>query len=115
MVGRQAGGVALGQGLDGFGLGEQAGLGGQQSLDASTQTRPVGLRKVEMAAEVEQGHLADPLASSDGGDETVAEIRLAGRLVPGFGATDEHMPQAALGGAIPSMGHLIIMSLHDRF
>ena len=105
----------MGQDLDGFGLGEQAGLCGQQRLDAGTQTRPVRPRQVEMTAEVEQGHLADLLAGTEGGDEAVGEIGLAGRFVPGVGATDEHPPEAGPGGGIPSMGHPTIMSLHDRF
>ena len=99
----------------GFGFGEQAGLCGQQRLDAATQTRPVRLRQVEMTAEVEQGHLADLLAGTEGGDEAVGEIGLAGRFVPGFGPTDEHPPEAGPGGGIPSIGHPTIMSLHDGF
>jgi hypothetical protein len=63
-VGDEAAGIALGQGLDGFGLGEHAGLCAQQRLDAGTQTRPVLLRQIEMAAEVEQGQLADLLAGT---------------------------------------------------
>ena len=105
-VGGEAGGVALGQSLDGFGFGEQAGLRGQQRLDAGTQTRPVRLRQVELAAKVEQGHLADLLADTLGGDEAVGEIGLAGRFVPGSGAADEHAPEAGPGGGIRSRGFL---------
>jgi len=96
-------------------LSEQAGLRGQQRLDTGTQTRPVGLRQVEMTAEVEQGHLADLLAGTQRGDEAVGEIGLAGRLVSGSGATDEHAPEAARGGGIPSMGFPEIMSPYDGF
>ena len=92
MVGGQAGGVALPQGLDGFGFGEQSRLCGQHRLDAGTQTRPVRLRQVEMAAEVEQGDLADLLAGPQRGDEAVGEIGLVGRLVPGL-ARRMNMPQ----------------------
>ena len=72
-------------------------------------------RQVEMTAEVEQGHLADLLAGTKRGDEAVGEIGLAGRFVPGSGATDEHPPEAGPGGGIPSIGYPIIMSLHDGF
>jgi len=49
-------------------------LSGEQGLDAGTETRPVTLRQVEMAAEIEQGDLADFIAGAFGGDEAVGEI-----------------------------------------
>ena len=52
-----------------------------------------------MAAEVEQGELADLFAGALRGDEAVGEIGLVGCLVPGLGAADEHAPQAGPGGA----------------
>jgi hypothetical protein len=74
MGGDEAGGVALGQDLDGFGFGEHAGLSGKQGIDPGAQPRPVVLRQVELAAEVEQGDLADLLAGAFGGDEAEGEI-----------------------------------------
>ena len=47
---------------------------GEQCLDTGAQARPVGLRQVEMAAEVEEGDLADLVAGALGGDETEREI-----------------------------------------
>jgi hypothetical protein len=75
----------------------------QQRLDAGTQTWPVRLRQVEVAAEVEQDHLADLFAGALGGDEAVGEIGLAGRLVPGSGATDEHAPEVASGDSVEGL------------
>jgi len=54
----------LSQDLDGFDFGEQAGLCGQQRLDAGAQLWPVRLWQVEMAAEVEQGDLTHLLAGT---------------------------------------------------
>src|ERR1019366_215623 len=51
----EAGGIALGQGFDGLGFGEHAGLSGEQGLDPGAQARPIALGQVELAAEIEQG------------------------------------------------------------
>jgi hypothetical protein len=64
----------LGQRLDGVGFGEQADLSGEDGVDAGAQTRPVGLRQVEMAAEAEQGDLAHLLAGALGGDQPVGGV-----------------------------------------
>jgi hypothetical protein len=64
----------LGQGLDGGGFREHAGLSGEQCVDPRAQPRPVVLRQVELAAEVEQGDLADLLAGALGGDEAEGEV-----------------------------------------
>jgi hypothetical protein len=66
--------VALGQRLDGVGFGEQADLAGEDGVNAGAQTRPVGLRQIEMAAEVEQGDLTHLLAVALGGDQPVGGI-----------------------------------------
>ena len=70
MGGDEAGGVALGQGLDGFGFWDHAGLTGEQGVDPGAQSWPVLLGQVELAAEVEQGDLADLLASALGVNST---------------------------------------------
>jgi hypothetical protein len=91
--GDQAGGIALRQGLDGLGLGEQVGLAGlasEQGVDAGTQARPVGLRQVEMAAEIEQGDLTHLLANALGGDQAMGEVRFVSGFVPGCCPADEH-------------------------
>src|ERR1019366_7655133 len=49
----------LGQGFDGLGFGEHAGLSAEQGLDPGAQARPIALGQVELAAEIEQGDLAD--------------------------------------------------------
>ena len=88
---------------------------GQQRLDAGTQTPPFRLRQIEMTAVVKHGHLADLLAGTEGGDEAVGKIGLAGRFISGSGATDEYPPDAGPGVGIPSRGHSIILSLDDGF
>ena len=87
----------------------------QQRLNAGTQTWPVRLRQVEVAAEIEQSELADLLASALGSDEAMGEISLAGHLVSGSGAADEHAAQAGPDGGIRSRAVPDIMSLHERF
>jgi hypothetical protein len=49
-------------------------LPAEQCVDTGAQARPVGLRQLEMAAEVEQSDLADLIAGALGGDETEREI-----------------------------------------
>jgi hypothetical protein len=70
----KAGGIALGQDLDGFGFREHARLSGEPGVDPSAQARPVVLGQLEMATEVEQGDLTDLLAGAFGGDEAKGEI-----------------------------------------
>jgi len=95
----EAGGEALRESFDGFRFGEDVGLPGEQGLDPSAQARPVGLRQVEMAAEVEQGDLADLIAGALGGDETEREIGFVGGFLPGCGFSDEHGAEGERGGA----------------
>ena len=100
----QPGGVALGQGFDGLRFGEQAGLSGEQGVDAAAQPRPIVRRQVEMAAEVEQGDLADLPAGALRGDEAEGEIGFAGGFVPGCGFADEHAGRlAAAAGGVKTM------------
>ncbi len=70
----EAGGEALSENLNGFRLRQQAGLAGEQRVDTGTQAWPVGLRQIEMPAEVEQADLADLAAGALGGDETEGEV-----------------------------------------
>ena len=86
----EAGGVTLCQGFDGLGFREHAGLPGEQGLDPRAQARPIALGEIELAAEVEQGDLADLFADAFGGDETEREVGFAGGFIPGRGFADEH-------------------------
>jgi hypothetical protein len=49
-------------------------LSGEQCVDTSAKSGPVALRQVDVAAEVEEGDLADLLAGALGGYETECEI-----------------------------------------
>lgn len=69
-----AGRITLCQGLDGLRFRQHAILSGKQGLDPGTKARPVILGQVEMAAEVEQGDLANLLTRALGGDEPVGEV-----------------------------------------
>ena len=69
----EAGGEALRKGFDGFRFRKHVWLPGEQRLDPGAQARPVRLRQVEMAAEVEQGDLADLIACALGGYEPEGE------------------------------------------
>jgi hypothetical protein len=60
--------------FDRFRFRKHVGLPGEQGVDTGAQARPVGLRQVKMAAEVEQRDLADLIAGALGGDETEREI-----------------------------------------
>ena len=90
MGGDEAGGIALGQGFDGLWFCQHAGLPGEECIDPAAKARPIALGQVEVAAEIEQGDLADLLAGAFGGDETEGEIGFVGRFIPGCGFTDEH-------------------------
>ncbi len=94
----EAGGEALRKSFDGVGFSQHAGLAGEQRVDTGAQARPVGLRQIEMAAEVEQGDLADLLAGALGGDETEGEIWLVTGLIPGCGFPNEHAVGRERGG-----------------
>ena len=85
-----AGGIALGQGFDGLGFSQHAALSGEQGLDPDAQARPIALGQVKLAAEIEEGDLADLFAGTLGGDETKGEVGFAGGFIPGRGFADEH-------------------------
>ena len=70
----KARGEALRKDFDGFRFRKHARLPGEQCVDTGAQARPVGLGQVEMAAEVEEGDLADLIARALRGDETECEI-----------------------------------------
>lgn len=76
---------------------QQLGLGVEEALDALAEGAPVVPLEGEMAAEVEQGALADFVTDALGTDEAEGEVLLA---VAGAGAsaTDEHTPKGARGG-----------------
>lgn len=65
-------------------------LGDQDLLDAGTEQRPGGLRKSEMATEIEQSALADASAGAKGTDEAMGEIGFAVGGRAGLSAADEH-------------------------
>jgi hypothetical protein len=88
--GDKAGGVALRQGFDSLWFGKHAGLSGEKRVYPGAQTRPIGWRQVELAAEIEARDLADLLSGPFRGDEAEREIRFATGLIPGGGFADEY-------------------------
>ena len=102
------------QGFDGLGFREHAGLPGEKGLDAGAQARPIALGEIELAAEVEQGDLADLFAGAFGDDETEREVGFAIGFIPGRGFADEHGWE--LGGAAGAVNRpLIILWHYNRF
>ena len=83
---------------DGSGLGSRL-IQGQDDIVTGAQARPIGVRQVEMAAEVEPGDLADLIARALGGDETEGEIWFATGPVPGCRFADEHAVERGHRGA----------------
>ena len=104
----EAGGVALGQGFDGARFGKHAGLSGEQCVDPGAQPRPVALGQVELAAEVEQGDLADLLAGAFGGDQTEGAVGFVARFMPGCSFADEHTGQDGSGDGWRQDGSVIL-------
>ena len=94
----EAGGEALCESFDVVGFNQHAGLAAKQRVDTGAQARPIGLWQVEMAAEVEQGDLADLLACALGGDEPEGEIWFVGGVIPGCGFANEHAVEREGGG-----------------
>ena len=74
-------------------------LPGEQRLDPGAQARPVRLRQVEMAAEIEEGDLADPTAGALGSDETERKIGFVGGFIPNCRFSYEHGVERGRGGA----------------
>ena len=110
----EATGVTLCQGFDGLGFPEHAGLPGEKGLDADAQARPIALGEIELAAEIEQGDLADLFAGAFGGDETEREVGIAIGFIPGRGFADEHGWE--LGVAAGGVNrHLIILWHYNHF
>lgn len=106
----EASGVALGQGFDGLGFGKHAGLSGEQGLDPGAQARPIAPRQNELAAQIEQGDLADLFAGAFGGDETEGDVGFVGGFIPGRGFADEHggkvgLAAGAINGFITILWH----------
>ena len=71
-------------------IGHQRRLAGQGVGDAGAQQRPLWLRNVEVAPEVEQGALAHGVAEALGVDEPMGEVGLAVAGASGLGAPNEH-------------------------
>ena len=110
----EAGGVTLCQGFDGLGFREHAGLPGEKGLDAGAQARPIALGEIELAAEVEQGDLADLFAGAFGDDETEREVGFAIGFIPGRGFAYELV--WVWGGAAGGVNRpLIILWHYNRF
>src|ERR1700683_236988 len=104
----EAGGEALRKSFDRVGFSQHAGLAGEQRVDTGAQAGPVGLRQIEMAAEVEQGDLADLLGCALGGDETEGEVWFVGGVIPGCGFSNEHAVERE-GGAVRRQGDLVLL------
>ena len=102
-------GLDLGVALDR----QQVGLGVEDLPDALAEDAPVVPRDGEMAAEVEEGALADLVRDALGADEAEGEVFLA-VAGAGPGATDEHSPKGARGGReVKPLYHFMV--LHLRF
>ena len=81
----EAGGVTLCQGFDGLGSWEHVGLPGEKGPAAGARRGQSLLGEIELAAEVEQGDLADLFAGAFGDDETEREVGFAIGFIPGRG------------------------------
>jgi len=104
----EAGGEALRKSFDRVGFSQHAGLAGEQRVETGAQAGPVGLRQIEMAAEVEQGDLADLLGCALGGDETEGEVWFVGGVIPGCGFSYEHAVTRE-GGGLRRQGGLVLL------
>ena len=95
---QQLRGDALGLLLDGRGrVVEQRRLTVEDLVDALAQCGPLGLGNLEVAAEVEQGALADLGAGALAAHEAVGVVGLAVGMA-GLGASDEHGGDGNGGG-----------------
>ena len=85
---------------------QQVGLGVEEALDALAEGAPVVALDLEMAAEVEQGALADLVTDALGADEAEGEVLLA---ITGAGAsaTDEHTPREHGAGGKSSISVIL--------
>ena len=90
-AGDQLGADALGFLLDaGRTIDEHWRLAVQDVLDARAQPRPFCVGDVEVAAEVEEGALADGFSDALGVNEPMGEVGLSGLGAASLGAPDEH-------------------------
>ena len=71
-------------------LGQQRPLAAEDLIEAAAQQGPVLTGDGEVAAEVEEGLLADLAGEAVGADEAKGEVSLAGGEAAGLGASDEH-------------------------
>jgi len=104
----EARGVTLRQGFDGLGFREYAALSVEQGFDPGAQARPVALRQVELAAQIEQGDLADLLAGAFGGDEAEREVGFVGGFIPRRGFADEHGGEVGLAARVVKGIYIIL-------
>ena len=81
-------------------VGDQRRLAGQDVVDAGAEQRPLRLRNVEVASEIQQGALADGVADAFGVDEAMREVGLSVFGPPGLGTPNEHAPTIA-GARLP--------------
>ena len=75
----------------------QRGLGVEQLLDPGAQGGLLLAPQGEVASEIEQGALADPVAAALGADQPVGEVGFAACGDAGSGAPDEHGHRIAAG------------------
>ena len=73
----------------------QSGLAAEPLRQPGAQAGPVFLRKIEMAAEVGEGDLADAIALALTLDQAVGVVSLPGIGAAGGGTADEHAPKIA--------------------
>jgi hypothetical protein len=98
----------LRQDFDGLWFGQHAGLSGERRLDPGAQARPIGWRRIELAAEIEQRDLADLLAGALRGDEAEREIGCVAGFIPGRGLADEHGGKLGLAaGVVKGLGKIL--------
>jgi len=64
----------------------------RQCIDAPGKRRPLVLRQIEVAAQVEQRGLLDCAADPSSLHQAVGGVGLAGCAVAGLGTSDEHRP-----------------------
>src|SRR3954451_25446032 len=104
----EARGVTLRQGFDGLGFREYAALSVEQGFDPGAQARPVALRQVELAAQIEQGDLADLLAGAFGSDEAEREVGFVGGFIPRRGFPDEYGGEVGLAARVVKGIYIIL-------
>ena len=102
------------RGFDGLRSGSMPACPARRASMRAAQARPIALGEIELAAEVEQGDLADLFAGAFGDGETEREVGFAIGFIPGRGFADEH--GWGIGGAGVGVNRpLIILWHYNRF